>query len=105
MIEVNRHRLANGLRIVHSQAKGARMVAVDVLYGVGSRDEVPGKTGLAHLLEHLMFNGSAGVRDFSACVQDAAGECNAWTNCDVTNYYMSLPPCNVETAFWRSVMW
>ena len=86
MIEVNRHRLANGLRIVHSQAKGARMVAVDVLYGVGSRDEVPGKTGLAHLLEHLMFNGSAGVRDFSACVQDAAGECNAWTNCDVTNY-------------------
>ena len=100
MIEVNRHRLANGLRIVHSQAKGARMVAVDVLYGVGSRDEVPGKTGLAHLLEHLMFNGSAGVRDFSACVQDAAGECNAWTNCDVTNYYMSLPPCNVETAFW-----
>ena len=100
MLRIDRHTLDNGLRIVHSRTAGTQLAAVDVLYRVGSRDEDEGRTGLAHLLEHLMFNGSRHVDDFSSRVQDAAGECNAWTNCDVTNYYMSLPSCNIETAFW-----
>ena len=100
MLKIDRMTLGNGLRIVHSRTAGTQLAAVDVLYRVGSRDEDEARTGLAHLLEHLMFNGSRHVADFSACVQDAAGECNAWTNCDVTNYYMTLPSCNIETAFW-----
>lgn len=76
------------------------MVAVNVLYNVGARDEMPEKTGFAHLFEHLMFGGSANVPDFDDPIQNAGGENNAFTNNDVTNFYDILPADNIETALW-----
>ena len=100
MITVNRHTLDNGLRIVHSEDKNTQMVALNVLYNVGARDEHPDHTGFAHLFEHLMFGGSVNIPDYDAYVQSAGGENNAWTNNDITNYYITLPRQNVETGFW-----
>ena len=100
MIEINRHTLANGLRIVHSEDKNTQMVALNVLYNVGARDEHPDHTGFAHLFEHLMFGGSVNIPDYDTHVQNAGGENNAWTNNDITNYYITLPRQNVETGFW-----
>ena len=76
------------------------MVAVNVLYDVGSRDEHPDHTGFAHLFEHLMFGGSAHVPDFDSPLQRAGGESNAWTNADVTNFYETLPAHHLEVALW-----
>jgi predicted Zn-dependent peptidase len=76
------------------------MVAVNVLYNVGARDEDPTRTGYAHLLEHLMFEGSVNIPDYDTHVQLAGGENNAWTSNDLTNYYITVPRGNVETAFW-----
>lgn len=76
------------------------MVAVNVLYLVGSSDEQPPLTGLAHLLEHLMFTGSEHVTSFDEALQAAGGESNAWTSVDATNYYDVLPAQNLETALW-----
>ena len=95
-----RHTLANGLRIVHHEDRTTQMVAVNLLYDVGARDEAPQRTGYAHLLEHLMFEGSVNVPDYDTHVQFAGGENNAWTNNDLTNYYITVPYNNVETAFW-----
>lgn len=100
MIEVNVHTLENGLRLLHHYNGSTRMVAVNTLYDVGSRDEHIAHTGLAHLMEHLMFTGSAHVPSFDGALQAAGGECNAWTSCDVTNYYDVLPAHNIETALW-----
>ena len=100
MITVNRHTLENGLRIVHSEDKNTQMVALNVLYNVGARDEHPEHTGFAHLFEHLMFGGSVNIPDYDTHVQNAGGENNAWTNNDITNYYITLPRQNVETGFW-----
>ena len=100
MIQVNRHTLDNGLRIVHSEDKNTQMVALNVLYNVGARDEHPDHTGFAHLFEHLMFGGSVNIPDYDTHVQNAGGENNAWTNNDITNYYITLPRQNVETGFW-----
>lgn len=97
---MNRYTLANGLRIVHHEDSATQMVAVNVLYDVGARDENPEQTGYAHLLEHLMFEGSIHIPDYDTHVQLAGGENNAWTNNDLTNYYITIPHCNVETAFW-----
>lgn len=97
---INRHTLSNGLRIVHHHDTTTQMVAVNLLYNVGARDEAPEQTGYAHLLEHLMFEGSVNVPDYDTHVQLAGGENNAWTNNDFTNYYITLPKNNVETAFW-----
>lgn len=99
-MEVTRFTLGNGLRVVHNHDKSTAMVAVDLLYGVGSRDESPDMTGLAHLFEHLMFGGSVNVPDFDAALQRAGGMSNAWTSTDFTNFYDVLPAHNVETAFW-----
>lgn len=96
----NRHTLANGLRIVHHEDTTTQMVAVNVLYNVGARDEDPTRTGYAHLLEHLMFEGSVNIPDYDTHVQLAGGENNAWTSNDLTNYYITVPRGNVETAFW-----
>lgn len=76
------------------------MVAVNVLYDVGARDESPQLTGLAHLFEHLMFGGSAHIPDFDDPIQLAGGENNAFTNNDMTNFYDTLPAQNIEIAFW-----
>lgn len=99
-MKVNRHLLSNGLRLVHSQDNATQMVAINVLYNVGARDEDPEKTGFAHLFEHLMFGGTEQVPDFDAVVQKAGGESNAWTNNDITNFYISLPSQNAEIGFW-----
>lgn len=100
MIQVNRHTLANGLRIVHCEDNSTQMVALDILYNVGARDESPEHTGFAHLFEHLMFGGSVNIPDYDTPVQNAGGENNAWTNNDITSYYITLPHQNVETGFW-----
>ncbi|RGN43364.1 MULTISPECIES: pitrilysin family protein [unclassified Bacteroides] len=100
MIEIGRHTLDNGLRIVHSEDKTTQMVALNLLYNVGARDEHPDHTGFAHLFEHLMFGGSVNIPDYDSPLQQAGGENNAWTNNDITNYYITLPRQNIETAFW-----
>lgn len=100
MIEIQRHTLDNGLRIVHNKNAATGMVAVNLLYQVGSRNEQYEYTGMAHLLEHLMFGGSANAPCFDRILQEAGGENNAWTNNDITNYYEILPVQNIETALW-----
>lgn len=100
MIQVNRHILSNGLRVIHSKDKSTQMIAINLLYNVGARDENPEHTGFAHLFEHLMFGGSANIPEYDEPVQLAGGENNAWTNNDITNYYLTLPCQNAETGFW-----
>lgn len=99
-MEVNRLTLPNGLRVVHCPDRSTAMVAVNVLYDVGARDESPELTGMAHLFEHLMFGGSAHVADFDAALSAAGGMSNAWTSSDFTNFYDVLPAVNVQTALW-----
>lgn len=74
MIQVNHHTLPNGLRIVHNEDNSTQMVALNLLYDVGARDEDPEHTGFAHLFEHLMFGGSVNIPDYDAPVQNAGGE-------------------------------
>ena len=100
MITVNKYTLSNGLRVVHWENPSTEMVALNLLYNVGARDEHPEHTGFAHLFEHLMFGGSINIPDYDMHVQQAGGENNAWTNNDITNYYITLPRQNVETGFW-----
>ena len=91
--------LRNGLRVVHQQDTGAAMVALNILYNTGARDEEPQLTGMAHLIEHLMFSGSANVADYDGELQMAGGVSNAWTSNDFTNFYCVLPAVNAEIAF------
>lgn len=100
MLQINRHILDNGLRLVHAQDTSTQMVALNILYNVGARDENPEHTGFAHLFEHLMFGGSVNIPDYDAPLQLAGGENNAWTNNDITNYYLTVPRQNVEIGFW-----
>ena len=97
---LNKVTLKNGLRVLHMPAADSQMVYVNLLYGVGARDEEYEYTGLAHLLEHLMFEGTRAVPSFDEPLESAGGENNAYTNNDVTNYYISLPKQNAELAFW-----
>jgi len=76
------------------------LVAVNILYDVGARDEDPEHTGFAHLFEHLMFGGSLNVPDFDVPIQFAGGDNNAFTNSDITNFYNILPKENIQTALW-----
>lgn len=99
-MKINRHILDNGLRLVHSPDESTQMVAINILYNVGARDEHPEHTGFAHLFEHLMFGGSVNIPDYDMPLQLAGGENNAWTNNDITNYYLTVPRQNVETGFW-----
>ncbi len=100
MIEYERYVLKNGLRVLIHEDKSTPMVAVNVLYDIGSKDENPEKTGFAHLFEHLMFGGSANIPDFDDPIQLAGGENNAFTNNDMTNFYDVLPAENLEVALW-----
>ena len=100
MIQIHRHTLKNGLRVVHSEDRSTQMVAVNVLYQVGARNEHPDHTGFAHLFEHLMFGGSVNIADFDTPTQEAGGDNNAFTTNDITNYYITIPRQNVEVAFW-----
>lgn len=99
-MRINKLTLSNGLRLVHHLDTGTQMVALNIVYDVGARDEHPLHTGFAHLFEHLMFGGSAHIPDYDTPLQQAGGENNAWTNNDITNYYLTVPRANVETAFW-----
>ncbi|WP_235296755.1 M16 family metallopeptidase [Portibacter marinus] len=100
MIEYERKVLNNGLRVIVHEDKSTPLVAVNLLYNVGSKYEDPQKTGFAHLFEHLMFSGSQNVPDFDEPIQKAGGESNAFTNSDITNFYEILPVENIETALW-----
>ncbi len=100
MVEFKRFYLENGLRIIVNEDRSTPLVAMNILYNVGSRDEDPDHTGLAHLFEHLMFSGSVNIPDYDSPMQLAGGENNAYTNNDVTVYYLTLPADNIETGFW-----
>jgi len=100
MIVFEKFTLENGLRVLVHEDDSTPMVAVNILYNVGARDESPEKTGFAHLFEHLMFSGSENIPDFDQPIQLAGGENNAFTNNDITNFYDLLPAENIETAFW-----
>jgi len=100
MIKYYRFCLENGLKVLVHEDKSSPLVAMNILYDVGSRDENPDSTGLAHLFEHLMFGGSANIPDFDKPLQLAGGENNAFTNADITDYYLTVPETNIETGFW-----
>lgn len=100
MIAFATHTLKNGLRLIHHYDAATPMVAVNLLLNVGSSYEKPDKTGLAHLMEHLMFTGSKNAPRFDEMLERAGGDSNAWTSIDVTNYYEVLPASNLETALW-----
>jgi predicted Zn-dependent peptidase len=76
------------------------MAVLNVLYDVGARDENPNQTGFAHLFEHLMFGGSVNIPSYDEPLQRVGGENNAFTSNDITNYYITLPAVNLETACW-----
>ena len=98
MIHYSEYTLRNGLRVVANRDRLSALAAVNMLYGVGARNEAPERTGFAHLFEHLMFRGTKLVPDFDMPVQVACGENNAFTNNDYTDYYMTLPKDNIETV-------
>lgn len=100
MIHFERTQLANGLKVIVHRDKTTPMVAVDLCYNVGSRDEHPDRTGFAHLFEHLMFGGSKHIPSYDEPLQKAGGDNNAYTSNDLTNYYLTLPKNNIETGFW-----
>ena len=100
MIQFDKFTLANGLRVLVHEDSSTPMAVVNVMYDVGARDEDPGKTGFAHLFEHLMFGGSINIPSYDEPLQVAGGENNAYTTNDLTNYYCQLPAENIETAFW-----
>ena len=101
-VPIERHRLDNGLRIVLSPDRRAPLVAVNLWYDVGSKHEKPGKTGFAHLFEHMMFQGSANVErgQHFALINAAGGTLNATTWLDRTNYFETLPGHELELALW-----
>jgi predicted Zn-dependent peptidase len=101
-IGFERHRLDNGLKVVISPDRTVPMVAVNLWYGVGSRNEAPGKTGFAHLFEHMMFQGSAHVpknRHFEL-IEKVGGTLNATTWFDRTNYFETVPSNELDLALW-----
>ncbi len=100
MIQFSKKVLSNGLRVVVHEDKTTPLVAVNVLYEVGSKDEDKDKTGFAHLFEHLMFGGTKNVPDFDHVIQNAGGENNAFTNNDITNFYDLIPAENLEVVLW-----
>lgn len=92
--------LENGLQVVVHEDHSTKVAVLNVLYNVGSRDEDEQKTGFAHLFEHLMFGGSKNIPSYDEPLQKVGGENNAFTTPDYTNYYISIPSNNIETAFW-----
>lgn len=100
MVRFNRFTLSNGLKVLVHEDKTTPMAVVNVLYDVGARDENPEQTGFAHLFEHLMFGGSENIPAYDEPLQRVGGENNAFTSNDITNYYITLPAVNLETAFW-----
>lgn len=100
MIDYKEFTLKNGLRVIVHEDPTVQIAVLNILYDVGSRDEDPDKTGFAHLFEHLMFGGSVNVPNYDEPLQMVGGENNAFTNTDITNYYLTVPAANIETGFW-----
>jgi zinc protease len=98
---VNYHKevLSNGIVLIVAPKTDTRLVSVNLLYRTGSRDESPEMTGLAHLMEHLMFSGTQRVPAYDLPVARVGGVNNAFTNQDFTNYYLVLPANHIELAF------
>lgn len=100
MIKFSRQTLKNGLKVLVHTDKSTPLVTFNILYKVGARNEDPERTGFAHLFEHLMFGGTKEVPDFDTPLQNVGAENNAFTTNDYTDYYITLPANNIETAFW-----
>jgi predicted Zn-dependent peptidase len=100
MIDFKKFTLNNGLRILVHQDCSTPLVVMNIIYDVGSRDEDPEMTGMAHLFEHLMFGGSQNIPDFDTPLQMAGADNNAFTNNDITNYYITIPANNLQIGFW-----
>lgn len=100
MISFSTFTLENGLQVFVHEDPTVQIAVMNILYNVGSRDEHSDKTGFAHLFEHLMFGGSVNVPSYDEPLQLVGGENNAFTNTDITNYYLTLPAANLETGFW-----
>lgn len=100
MFTCDQFKLSNGLRVVVHPLPGHRIATLNLVYQVGSRNEFEAKTGLAHLLEHLMFGGSQHVPCYDHALQQVGGTNNAYTSTDVTSYYCTVPRDSLETAFW-----
>ncbi len=100
MIDFQKLTLNNGLKVLVHQDNSTPLIALNIMYNVGARDENPHKTGFAHLFEHLMFEGSANVPEYDVPLQKVGGTNNAFTNNDITNYYLTVPAENIETACW-----
>lgn len=101
-IPADRFRLKNGLTVVVHEDRSAPLVAVNIWYHVGSKNEPPGKSGFAHLFEHLMFNGSEHYDDdfFKATQRIGATNQNGTTNVDRTNYYQTVPKAALDSILW-----
>ncbi|MEM7446949.1 MAG: pitrilysin family protein [Myxococcota bacterium] len=101
-LPIERRRLANGLRVVLSPDRTVPTVAIAIYYDVGSRDEVPGREGFAHLFEHMMFKGSANVADGEhfSLITARGGRANATTSRDRTNYFQTLPSNELALGLW-----
>jgi zinc protease len=100
MIQFKEFTLDNGLEVIVHEDPTVQIAVMNILYNVGSRDENPEKTGFAHLFEHLMFGGSQNIASYDEPLQLVGGENNAFTNTDITNYYLTVPAANLETGFW-----
>jgi len=100
MITFDKFTLDNGLRVIVHHDASTPIVAFNIVYNVGARNESPDRTGFAHLFEHLMFGGSKHIPSYDEPLEKAGGQNNAYTNNDITNYYETLPKQNLETAFW-----
>ncbi|MBN3520624.1 insulinase family protein [Algoriphagus lutimaris] len=100
MLPYHQFFLNNGLEVIVHEDSSSKMAVFNLLYKVGSRNEQVGKTGLAHFFEHLMFGSSKNVPVFDRELERVGGSCNAFTSPDITNYYITLPASNIETAFW-----
>ena len=100
LIKYSSKTLSNGLKVLVHEDPSTPLATLNILYSVGARDESPDKTGFAHLFEHLMFGGSVNIPEYDSPLQLAGGDNNAFTNNDITNYYLTLPANNIETGFW-----
>ena len=106
--DLERHTLGNGLKVVLHRDSRLPLVSINLWYHVGSKNEAPGRTGFAHLFEHLLFQGSenVGTNDHFKYVQQAGGVANGSTWFDRTNYFETVPAHHLDLALWlESEFW
>ncbi len=97
MIQYKEKILDNGLRVIVNEDTMTELVCINLLYKVGSKNEKETHTGFAHLFEHLMFSGSENFPDFDTLINSIGGESNAFTTCDITNFYCTVPSIYLDT--------